>query len=91
MVILLFIAFPSLYILYLTEDSCISGCIVKVIGHQWYWEYQYSGAFGEFEFNSYILTSGTELYRNLDVDNRVLVPTLVPSLFIITSADVLHS
>jgi len=35
-IILLFIAFPSLYILYLTEDSCISGCIVKVIGHQWY-------------------------------------------------------
>lgn len=91
MLILLFIAFPSLYILYLTEDSCLSGCIVKVIGHQWYWEYQYSGAFGDFEFNSYILTSGVDLYRNLDVDNRVLVPTLVPSLFMITSADVLHS
>ena len=80
MVILLFIAFPSLYILYLTEDSCISGCIIKVIGHQWYWEYQYSGAFGDFEFNSYMLTSGDLIYRNLDVDNRVLVPTLVPSL-----------
>lgn len=32
--ILLFMAFPSLYILYLTEDSCINGCLVKVIGHQ---------------------------------------------------------
>ena len=91
MVILLFIAFPSLYILYLTEDSCISGCIIKVIGHQWYWEYQYSGAFGDFEFNSYMLTSGDLIYRNLDVDNRVLVPTLVPSLFMVTSSDVLHS
>lgn len=90
-IILLFIAFPSLYILYLTEDSCIRGCIVKVIGHQWYWEYQYSGAFGDFEFNSYMLTSGSDLYRNLDVDNRVLIPTLVPSLFMVTSADVLHS
>lgn len=91
MIILLFIAFPSLYILYLTEDSCLRGCLVKVVGHQWYWEYQYSGAFGDFEFNSYMLTAGDSLYRNLDVDNRVLVPTLVPSLFIVTSSDVLHS
>lgn len=91
MVILLFIAFPSLYILYLTEDSCFRGCVVKVVGHQWYWEYQYSGPFGEFMFDSYIVTSGDSLYRNLDVSNRVLVPTLVPSLFIVTSADVLHS
>lgn len=91
MIILLFMAFPSLYILYLTEDSCIRGCVVKVIGHQWYWEYQYSGAFGEFGFDSYMLTSGDSLYRNLDVDNRIFVPTLVPSLFIVTSADVLHS
>lgn len=90
-IILLFIAFPSLYILYLTEDSCISGCVVKVIGHQWYWEYQYSGAFGDFGFDSYILTSGDSIYRNLDVDNRVFIPTLVPTLFMVTSADVLHS
>ncbi len=90
-IILIFIAFPSLYLLYLTEDSCISGCVVKVIGHQWYWEYQYSGPFGDFGFDSYMLTSGDTLYRNLDVDNRVFIPTLVPSLFIITSADVLHS
>lgn len=89
--ILLFIAFPSLYILYLTEDSCINGCLVKVIGHQWYWEYQYSGSFGDFSFDSFILTSGDRLYRNLDVDNRVFIPTLVPSLFMVTSADVLHS
>lgn len=89
--ILLFMAFPSLYILYLTEDSCINGCLVKVIGHQWYWEYQYSGSFGDFSFDSFILTSGDTLYRNLDVDNRVFIPTLVPSLFMVTSADVLHS
>ncbi len=91
MIILLFMAFPSLYILYLTEDTCVSGCVVKVIGHQWYWEYQYSGPFGDCEFNSYMLTSGDSLYRNLDVDNRVIIPTSVPSLFMITSADVLHS
>lgn len=36
MIMLLFMAFPSLYLLYITEDSCLRGFIVKVVGHQWY-------------------------------------------------------
>jgi heme/copper-type cytochrome/quinol oxidase subunit 2 len=31
------------------------------------------------------------LYHNLDVDNRLVLPTLSNILFLITSADVLHS
>lgn len=91
MIMLLFMAFPSLYLLYITEDSCLRGFIVKVVGHQWYWEYQYAGSFGSFEMNSYMVRDGVSLYRNLDVDNRVIVPTSVSSLFMVTSADVLHS
>lgn len=98
MFILLIIAFPSLYLLYLTEDTVISGCIVKAIGHQWYWEYQYStgvnSSFLGSEFNSYILNddgSSPNLFRNLDVDNRVVIPTGLSTLVMITSADVLHS
>ena len=34
MFILLLMAFPSLYLLYLTEDTVMRGCIIKVIGHQ---------------------------------------------------------
>lgn len=41
--------------------------------------------------NSYMVRDGVSLYRNLDVDNRVIVPTSVSSLFMVTSADVLHS
>lgn len=98
MLILLLIAFPSLYLLYLTEDTVVSGCIVKVIGHQWYWEYQYSaGLTGQFlgsEYNSYMLNddgSKVDLFRNLDVDNRVVIPSGLSTLIMITSADVLHS
>jgi cytochrome c oxidase subunit 2 len=36
MVVLVFIAGPSVFLLYLTEDVGSSGLIVKVIGHQWY-------------------------------------------------------
>lgn len=35
--------------------------------------------------------SKSDLFRNLDVDNRVVVPTGLSTLIIITSADVLHS
>ena len=35
-VILLFIAFPSLYLLYLIEDISNPSVTVKVVGHQWY-------------------------------------------------------
>jgi cytochrome c oxidase subunit 2 len=36
MVILLFMAFPSLYLLYLIEDISNPSVTVKVVGHQWY-------------------------------------------------------
>ena len=44
MVILCFIAFPSLYLLYLIEDASNPSLTVKVVGHQCYWEYQYSNS-----------------------------------------------
>jgi heme/copper-type cytochrome/quinol oxidase subunit 2 len=31
------------------------------------------------------------LYHNLDVDNRLVLPTMANIMFLITSADVLHS
>lgn len=35
--------------------------------------------------------SNSDLFRNLDVDNRVVVPTGLSTLMMVTSADVLHS
>lgn len=92
-VILLFIAFPSLYLLYLTEDSTSSGVRVKVVGHQWYWEYQYDSSRNRKAFDSYMSSSVADkgTFRNLDVDNRLALPTYLPSLLLVTSADVLHS
>lgn len=91
--ILLFMAFPSLYLLYLIEDYSSPSLTVKVIGHQWYWEYQYSNSWFSHGFDSYIVyDNGTSpLFHALDVDNRLVLPTLTNILFLITSADVLHS
>lgn len=93
MIILLFIAFPSLYLLYLIEDVSNPRLIVKVIGHQWYWEYQYSNSWFNYVFDSYMVyeKSDFSLFHSLDVDNRLVLPTRSNILFLITSADVLHS
>jgi cytochrome c oxidase subunit 2 len=93
MVILLFMAFPSLYLLYLMEDISNPSVTVKVIGHQWYWEYQYSNSWCNFTFDSYIVhdKSNLPLFYGLDVDNRLVLPTFSTVLLLITSADVIHS
>jgi len=92
-VILLFMAFPSLYLLYLIEDYSSPSLTVKVIGHQWYWEYQYSNSWFSHTFDSYIVydKSHLPLFHALDVDNRLVLPTLTNILFLVTSVDVLHS
>ena len=92
-VILLFIAFPSLYLLYLIEELSSPSLTIKVIGHQWYWEYQHTSSWSTHTFDSYILHFDpiTTTYHNLDVDNRLILPTSTNILFLITSADVLHS
>lgn len=93
-VLLLFIAFPSLYLLYLMEEISSPALSVKVVGHQWYWEYQYFNSWLNYTFDSYIVqesSSDFPIYHNLDVDNRLVLPTMANILFLITSADVLHS
>ena len=93
MVILCFMAFPSLYLLYLMEDASSSSLTVKVVGHQWYWEYQYTNSWIDVGFDSYMLhdRSSYSLFHALDVDNRLVLPTSVNLLFLVTSADVIHS
>lgn len=92
-VILLFMAFPSLMILYLMEEISRPRVSVKVIGHQWYWEYQYFNSWFNYGFDSYIISESDSypIYHNLDVDNRLVLPTNSNVLFLVTSADVLHS
>jgi len=96
MFVLLFLAFPSLYLLYLMEELNTPAITIKVVAHQWFWEYQYDGSCGGLGFNSYMRTpsegpGGFPSYYNLDVDNRLVLPELRSILFLLTSDDVLHS
>ena len=49
-IVLLFIAFPSLRILYLLDEIRNPSISLKSIGHQWYWRYEYSD-FKNIEFD----------------------------------------
>lgn len=91
--LLFFMAFPSLYLLYLIEDVSSSSLRVKVVGHQWYWEYQYCNSWLNYSFDSYMVYENTNLplYHSLDVDNRLVLPRIINIMFLVSSADVLHS
>nr|UYG48391.1 cytochrome c oxidase subunit 2 [Tabanus chrysurus] len=92
-IVLLFIAFPSLRLLYLLDEINEPVITLKTIGHQWYWSYEYSD-FLNIEFDSYMIPTNeltTEGFRLLDVDNRVVLPTNSQIRILITAADVIHS
>lgn len=92
-VTLIFIALPSLRLLYLLDEINHPLVSVKTIGHQWYWSYEYRD-FIRFEFDSYIIPSNEltpRSFRLLDVDNRTVIPYNSQIRIIITAADVIHS
>jgi cytochrome c oxidase subunit 2 len=96
--ILITIAFPSFRLLYLLDEVVSPTITIKVVGHQWYWSYEYSDYVNEsgesIEFDSYMIPeSDLELgqFRVLEVDNKVIVPVDTHVRIIVTGADVIHS
>jgi cytochrome c oxidase subunit 2 len=92
-IILIFIATPSLRLLYLIDEIHNPSITLKTIGHQWYWRYEYSD-FIKVEFDSYIIPQEELTSRNfrlLDTDNHVTLPINTFIRIIVTAADVLHS
>nr|QXT44507.1 cytochrome c oxidase subunit 2 [Asagarotermes coronatus] len=92
-IILVFIAMPSLRLLYLMDEIHNPVLTLKTVGHQWYWSYEYSD-FMKLEFDSYMVQQEdlqASAFRLLDTDNRVVLPMNSPIRMIVTAADVLHS
>nr|QZK21612.1 cytochrome c oxidase subunit II [Amitermes sp. ANIC 0900] len=92
-IILVFIAIPSLRLLYLMDEIHNPVMTLKAVGHQWYWSYEYSD-FTKLEFDSYMVQQEdqqTDTFRLLDTDNRIVLPMNSPIRMIVTAADVLHA
>lgn len=92
-IILVFIALPSLRILYLLDETISPSLTLKTVGHQWFWSYEYSD-FINVEFDSYIIPQSENEkndFRLLEVNNRVVLPYNTQTRILVTAADVLHS
>nr|AZL93375.1 cytochrome c oxidase subunit 2 [Pimpla luctuosa] len=91
MIILIYMAMPSLKILYLNDEINDPLISIKSIGHQWYWSYEYSD-FKNIDFNSFMTKSDMlNHFRLLDVDNRMIIPFNNQIRMLINSIDVIHS
>lgn len=102
--ILILLAIPSLKLLYSLDFLIFEYepiITVKVIGHQWYWSYEYVvfsdttlGAFENVNFDSYLVPEdelSPDGLRLLEVDNPLMLPGNSYIRFLVTSVDVLHS
>nr|YP_010363501.1 cytochrome c oxidase subunit II [Atkinsoniella thaloidea]UNZ12602.1 cytochrome c oxidase subunit II [Atkinsoniella thaloidea] len=91
--LLIFIALPSLRILYLLEEINNPLITIKAVGHQWFWSYEYSD-FKKIEFDSYMKPTNeldSNEFRLLDTDNRITLPYNINTRILVTSTDVIHS
>nr|YP_004935072.1 cytochrome c oxidase subunit II [Succinea putris]AEQ93927.1 cytochrome c oxidase subunit II [Succinea putris] len=91
--LLIWLALPSLRLLYLLDEQFDNSLIFKSTGHQWYWSYEIP-SLGINSFDSYMIKTD-ELnegsFRLLEVDNRLPFPLNINSSIIATSSDVIHA
>jgi len=91
--ILVVIAIPSFRLIYFEDRTEAADMTIKVVGHQWYWEYNYPDQ-GDVQFTSNMIAQEDlkpgQLNR-LDVDNRVVLPAGKNIRILTTSGDVIHS
>nr|YP_009400271.1 cytochrome c oxidase subunit II [Nurudea yanoniella]AGW07081.1 cytochrome c oxidase subunit II [Nurudea yanoniella]AGW07083.1 cytochrome c oxidase subunit II [Nurudea yanoniella]ARW70277.1 cytochrome c oxidase subunit II [Nurudea yanoniella]QBK84294.1 cytochrome c oxidase subunit 2 [Nurudea yanoniella] len=90
-IILIFIALPSLHLLYLMDEIKSPILTIKIFGHQWFWSYEYSD-FSNIEFESYMINNfNKENFRLIEVDNKTILPFKLNIRLLISSNDVIHS
>ena len=94
--VIILILIPSLYLLYSLEENMDPKFTMKVIGHQWFWSYEFhnEGLGINYQYESNLipeqdLENGAK--RLLEVDNKFYLPVNVPVRILVTSSDVLHS
>ena len=91
--LLIVIFVPSLNMIYQQSNNKNAYMTIRVIGHQWFWEYDYLGAKGV-DFTSYVIPPNQlkpgEI-RQLSVNHPLVLPAGKKVVFQITSKDVIHS
>jgi len=95
---LILIAIPSFNLLYSLDELLKPSLTLKIIGHQWYWSYEFSDVYylldKHLRFDAYILEEEdlkSGQFRLLEATNRVMLPVKTHIRLLVTAADVLHS
>lgn len=100
--VLLLIAVPSFTLLYSLDELVDPVLTLKIIGHQWYWTYEYSdftcyaGGGRNIKFDCYMVPTDSlgedyGYYRLLETDRRLVLPARTHIRLLVTAADVIHS
>ena len=91
--LLVIMAIPSFRLIYFQDRTPNPDLTIKVIAHQWYWEYAYPDQ-GDFSIESrYIRDEDLKKgqLRLLDVDNQMVVPVGKNIRILTSSPEVIHS
>jgi cytochrome c oxidase subunit II len=84
-VIIFFIALPALLLLYAIESPLAEPVMtIKVVGHQWYWSYEYTDKLDKSIYGSFS-------DKSVQVDKPLVLPIETQIRVVVTAADVLHS
>lgn len=97
--LMIFMGIPSFSLLYSMDEIVEPSVSVKIIGHQWFWQYEYDDYFltkikPSFQFDSYMLREADlrpGKLRLLDTNTRLFLPEQTHIRLLITSVDVVHS
>jgi cytochrome c oxidase subunit II len=96
-VILIGLAVPATHILIRMEDSSEADVTIKIVGHQWKWQYQYLDQ--GISYFSNLSTPYAQIHNQqeknawylLEVDKPLVLPIHKKIRFLVTSNDVIHS
>jgi heme/copper-type cytochrome/quinol oxidase subunit 2 len=104
-IIIIYLLIPSLGFIFNNETAVETVFDLDIIGHQWYWSYEYSLSIGialydifanentlfnKIEFDS-LMDQEATYNRLLQVDKRVIIPVHTFIKATVTSQDVIHS
>ena len=92
--LLFLILVPSLALLYSMEGAIVPGVLIKVIGKQWYWTFEYPSAGGGYYSLDTLMVWDTDLIKGslrlFEVDSRLCLPTGAQIIVSVSSFDVIH-
>lgn len=95
--ILIGIAIPSFALIYAMDEAMDPELTLKVVGHQWYWSYEFDDILTAdnegLEIESYMIAPDDLIdgeLRLLQVDNAIALPFITHIRVLVTSVDVLH-